>query len=157
MLMKKALIILLLSTVFVACNNPETAATKEPATEAQAAQHEHAAEQTALQLNNGAKWKADSPTNDNVKNLQAIVEKFNAAGDHSLPAHQANATALQAGLSKMVNECRMQGADHDALHKWLEPLMKQVNGLKLAGSEDAAAKQLESIQTQLNYYNQYFE
>ena len=157
MLMKKILAILLLSTGFVACNNPETAETKEPATEVQAVQHEHAVGQTALQLNNGAKWKADNPTNENVKNLQAIVEKFNAAADHSLPAHKATATALQAGLSKMVNECKMQGADHDALHKWLEPLMKQVNEYKRAGSEEAAAKQIASIQTQLNHYNQYFE
>ncbi|HSN60768.1 MAG TPA: hypothetical protein VLR49_07525, partial [Ferruginibacter sp.] len=105
--MKKILVILLLSTGFWACNNPETAAKKEevPATEAD--HHEHAENKTGLELNNGAKWVADSSTNNNVKNLLLILEKFNAGTDQSMAAYKLTADDLQLGLNKMVSECKM--------------------------------------------------
>jgi hypothetical protein len=56
----------------------------------------------------------------------------------------------------MIKECRMQGPDHLALHKWLEPLMEQVTKLKQA-STDAAAKSTNFIHLQLNRYDQFFE
>lgn len=156
-MMKKIIVILLLSTGFWACNNPETAAKKEGAPATEADHHEHAENKTGLELNNGVKWKADSSTNNNVKNLQVILEQFNAGTDQSMVAYKLVADELQMGLNKMVSECKMKGPDHDALHKWLEPLIGQVKELKEISAEADAAKLIATIHTQVNYYNQYFE
>ena len=67
------------------------------------------------------------------------------------------AADLQAGLDKMVKECRMKGADHDALHLWLEPLMKDVTNLKNSKTQDEAAGLFAKINEQVNIYNSYFE
>ncbi len=64
---------------------------------------------------------------------------------------------LQTGVDKMIKECRMQGADHDALHLWLEPLMKNVAALKKAASEQEASQALAGITERLDMYTQYFE
>jgi Cu/Ag efflux pump CusA len=156
-MMKKIIVILLLSTGFWACNNSETAAKKEGAAATEADHHEHADNKTGLELNNGAKWIADSSTNNNVKNLQVILEKFEAGADQSMAAYKLVADDLQMGLNKMVSECKMKGPDHDALHKWLEPLIAQVKELKKVFSEADASKLLTAIHTQVSYYYQYFE
>nr|MBP9549648.1 hypothetical protein [Chitinophagales bacterium] len=61
------------------------------------------------------------------------------------------------GINKMISECRMQGADHDALHLWLEPLMGMNKKLQAAGSVEEGAESLAMIQEQVNLYSQYFE
>ena len=155
--MKKIIIILLFSTGFWACNNPETSSKKEVTPAVDADNHEHADNKTGLELNNGAKWIADSSTNNNVKNLQVVLEQFNAGTDQTMAAYKLAAENLQLGLNKMVSECKMKGPDHDALHKWLEPLIGQVKELKQVSTEADAAKMIATIQTQVNYYNQYFE
>jgi len=57
----------------------------------------------------------------------------------------------------MVKECRMQGADHKALHQWLEPLIKNVGQLKKASDEKEASTLMNEISEQLTNYHQYFE
>jgi hypothetical protein len=57
----------------------------------------------------------------------------------------------------MIRECKMQGPDHEALHKWLEPLMEQVSTLKQAATVAAAGQAFNVIQSQVNRYDQYFE
>ena len=118
-------------------------------------QHEISSEK--LTLNNGAKWKVDRTTSSNVNNLKLIVNGFNKSTDRSLKAYKKAGDGLQNGLAKMIKECRMQGPDHLALHKWLEPLMAQVAKLKQATTNAAAAQSLNFIQLQLNRYNQFFE
>jgi len=118
-------------------------------------QHEISSEK--LTLNNGAKWKVDRTTSSNVNNLKLIVNGFNKSTDRSLKAYKKAGDGLQNGLAKMIKECRMQGPDHLALHKWLEPLMAQVAKLKQASTNAGAAQSLNLIQLQLNRYNQFFE
>ena len=92
---------------------------------------DHGEETTGLTLNNGAKWKADSITLINVSLLQAIVSdaKKEKPENYSLTTGK-----LQDGLNKLVKECKMKGADHDALHQWLEPLLEKTKELGRAGS-----------------------
>jgi hypothetical protein len=135
-----------------ACTNTGTEK-KETIQATEEAHHEA----TKLTLNNGAKWKSDESTNKNVAELEAITDRF-TINQPKLTADFTNvANELQAGLDKMIKECRMQGADHEALHQWLEPLMKSVNELKKAGDEKEASKLFDEIREQLNNYHQYFE
>jgi len=51
----------------------------------------------------------------------------------------------------------MKGADHDALHLWLEPVMKDVNDLKYAGTADEAKHIAATLNANVQKFNQDFE
>jgi hypothetical protein len=117
----------------------------------------HHTKNNNLVLNNGAKWKSDENTNGNVAQLEATVSAAIGSQSKLTAGFTTIADSLQTGLDKMVKECRMQGPDHEALHQWLEPLMKNVKELKTAGGEEQASTLINDINQQLNEYHQYFE
>ena len=155
--MNRLLTILLLANFLWACNNHTHSENKEAISPSEADHHQHETTTEKLVLNNGAKWKADSNTNSNVNNLLVIIENFDSGTDKSLVAYMEAAAYLQKGLDKMISECKMQGPDHEALHKWLEPLIEQVRKFKQASTEADAAQSLDAIHAQVNLYAQYFE
>jgi len=155
--MKKLWIILLLTGSLLACNNDNASENKKTIVTPEAEHQEQKEDKGDLILNNGAKWKADSSTNENVKSLLAIIEAFNGNVDKSLTAYTDLSNDLQQGLNKMINDCKMQGPDHEALHKWLEPVIDQVSKLKQASSAVNATALFEAIQAQVKLYPQYFE
>jgi hypothetical protein len=152
--MKKILTIVLVTNLLLACNagnEKEKTIATEPATEKHA---EHAEQANGLALNNGAKWKADSTTLLNVALLQKIIV---GAKKESLENYLQTAMGLQDGLNKMVNECKMKGADHEALHHWLEPLMEKTKELKNANTIQTARTIFGEIEKQINLFPQYFD
>jgi hypothetical protein len=152
--MKKYLAILLAAGLLLACkagNDKEKSSAAEPAGENHS---EHAEKVSGLNLNNGAKWKADSTTLWNAGNLHAIITK---AKQESPGNYLQTATQLQEGLNKMVKECKMQGPDHDALHQWLMPLLEKTKELQKAATAGEAGKILTEIEKQVNLFPQYFE
>ena len=149
--MKIIQIMLLATGLLLACNSKtESPSTVEPAAEIHAPD-DHA---SGLVLNNGAKWKADLSTIGNVDLLQKTVS---GAKKENLDSYLQTAAQLGEGLNKMVRECKMQGADHDALHQWLEPLMEKTNNLKKVTATGEAATLLTEIEKQVNLFPQYFE
>ncbi len=141
-------------SIMAACNtrneNKKTTTT-EPAAENHA---EHAEQVSGLALNNGVKWKADSITVLNVNLLQKII----ASTKKESPENYSQAAiSLQNGLNKMVNECKMNGADHEALHHWLERVMEKTKELKSANSVENARTIFGEIEKQINLFPQYFE
>jgi hypothetical protein len=154
--MKILWLAIILSVFATGCSNDQQKGTKIETVSGEA-KHEHEAAKEKLELNNNAKWKADSSTNNNVKNLQAIIEKFNSGTDKSMGAYTATGSELQGGLDKMIAECKMKGPDHEAVHKWLEPLIGNVRELKKASNEQEAANIIKEIDQHLKLYAQYFE
>lgn len=154
--MKNIFIASLLGLLFIACKTKQIAepSPEQPAMENQQA-HEHP--EHNLSLNQGAKWKSDLATLENVKNLQSIVEQAVKTPGPTLETYQKAADGLQAGLDKMIRECRMKGPDHDALHLWLEPLVQQVSSFKENKSTEEASANLELIQKQILLFSDYFE
>lgn len=151
--MKKLLMLLCMSS-WLACTNSSHEHNENTQVTEEAHRHDEAKK---LALNNGAKWKSDESTNKNVKELEAIANRF-AEHQPKLTADFTRvANELQTGLDQMIRECRMQGADHEALHQWLEPLMKDVTALQKAVDEKEASKLFSDISGQLNKYHQYFE
>ncbi len=152
--MKQILTMLLAASLLPACNskNDNTAsADSAPAVE----NHEdHEKKSEGLVLNNGAKWKADSTTILNVILLQTIVSN---AKKENLENYMQTTAQLEDGLNKLVSDCKMKGADHDALHQWLEPLMGKTKELKKAATIASAATMLNEIEKQINLFPQYFE
>jgi hypothetical protein len=153
--MKKLLTPLLLIVALLACNTPKS--NKNYNKTAEADEHHAEAANEKLELNNGAKWKADSTTNNNVNNLKLILTKFDSGSDRSLSAYKKVQSDLQQGIDKMIAECKMEGPNHTALHKWLEPLIDRVAALKQAPDEPASAGALKAVRAQADLYDQYFE
>lgn len=155
--MKKLLTLLLLTTTLWGCNAPRHKETQKAADHSEASDLQHDTSAERLALNNSAKWKVDISTNNNVKNLQEILNKFDNGNDQTLPAYKKAHEDLQQGIDKMIAECKMKGPDHEALHKWLEPLIAMVAQLKQASTIPEASSALKAIDAQVNLYNQYFE
>ncbi|HRP31635.1 MAG TPA: hypothetical protein PKV73_07075 [Agriterribacter sp.] len=150
--MKKSILVFLLAGFLWACNSGNPANNAETTVPAETHAHD-----ATLSLNNGQKWKADAATNDNVVDLRTIAQNFSAMPHTELSDYQILNNDLQKGLDTMIKECKMQGPDHDALHVWLEPLIKDVGDLKKAGDITSAGKTFQSITERLEVYNQYFE
>lgn len=110
------------------------------------------AAQSNLSLHNGVKWKADAQTLANVSLLKTVVAD---ALKQTSVNYKLAAAGLQNGLDKMVSECSMKGADHEALHQWLLPLVQKVNAFKKASGENAAVV-LREIEKQISLFDQYF-
>lgn len=121
--------------------------------------HEHAsadAADTSLTLNNGAKWVVDSTTADNYINLQTTTNMFAVDPYPSLANYQVYGNDMGTAINKLMKECRMKGADHDALHHWLEPIIRQTKELKNVSDTVEARRLFDSVHTRVDAYNQYF-
>ena len=112
---------------------------------------------TALSLNNGAKWQADSVTNNNVAYLKKIADNFRTKPHHSVNDYQTLSTDLNNELNKMIQQCKMTGPDHEALHHWLGPILKETTELKNITDTAMAGSTFKSIDTRLDVFNNYFE
>ncbi|MDE3143357.1 MAG: hypothetical protein KGL19_04335 [Bacteroidota bacterium] len=152
--MKKIITIIFVTNLLLSCNSGNDKE-KNTATDSVTEKHnEPENKTTGLVLNDGIKWKADSTTLINVANLQTIVSN---AKNQKPENYLQTASALQDGLSKMISECKMKGADYEALHQWLEPLMEKTKELKDATVVENAATTLNEIENQINLFTQYFE
>lgn len=150
--MKKFLTILLLTAGIFSCKSKSSDSEKTTDT-ISAHYQEHEESAATLHLNNGAKWKVDSITMINVNQLRDIIAatQQNESKDFTIIAGQ-----LLNSLNKLISECKMTGADHEALHKWLEPLLEQVKKLKEATSATGPAL-MKEISDHLNLFGNYFE
>jgi hypothetical protein len=152
--MKKILTIFASAVILLACN-AGSEKEKTISTEPSAENHvEKPGQSPGLVLNNGVKWKADSITVSNVELLKKIISE---GKKESLENYSQTAARFQAGLDKMVSECKMKGDDHEALHHWLEPLMEKTKELKKAESIEAAGVISVEIEKQVDLFSQYFE
>ncbi|MEO6406636.1 MAG: hypothetical protein ABIY51_00215 [Ferruginibacter sp.] len=151
--MKIILALLVVTGFLFGCDTKKDTATSkgQPVIEDHKAIEENA---TGLVLNNGAKWKADSTTLLNVALLHHIIS---GAKKETLEDYLHTSTQLEAGLNKMVTECRIKGADHEALHHWLEPLIEETKELKRVSAIKNASRIFREMETQANLFPQYFE
>ena len=154
------MILLLSASVLLACNstpNSETTTNEQDSATSIIAEEEHAHDEVGLTLNNGAKWNGDEATNTNVKNLETILSDFTPSPSPVSADYVTLSNNLQTGLDKLVQECRMKGPDHDALHAWLEPLIGKVKNLKQTSDVNAAVTATEDIKEHVHLYHDYFE
>ena len=127
--MNKMIIIL---TVFIA------ACTSQVQTDKERNENSNNREITAteVQLNNGQKWKADETTKQNVAALVSIISDSSYA---NASKKGELSDAMQRKVNTLVSQCSMKGADHDALHVWLETIVKDMKDLKRGDNQYSAA------------------
>jgi len=150
--MKKSLLFFLSMALLFACNQSSNKTKSE-----NHAAEEHAIADTQLTLNNGNKWKADTITNNNVADIKMLADNFKIKPFPSIADYQLAGSDLNNSVNKMIRECRMSGPDHDALHKWLEPLLVGTNQLKNATDTSVARTTFTSIDNRINEYYNFFE
>ena len=149
--MKKKLLIILCCSFLFSCNqgtnNSESQSDETHSTDAN----------TTMSLNNGAKWKADSITNHNVIRLKVTANMFRVNPFPPLSTYQILGSDLSNDVDTMLQQCKMKGADHEALHKWLGPILNQSNRLKTINDTVEARKVFDSVDRRINIFQQYFD
>src|SRR5262245_11114166 len=126
----KQLIILLLVAI-ASCTNQQSAERQE---NNKAHDHQNSAE--TVPLNNGGKWKADEATKKNVAVMVQVVNDTTYAGAEN---KEQLYTSMQTKVDTLVDQCRMKGPEHEALHVWLEKVLKDMKELKEEGNEYSEA------------------
>jgi hypothetical protein len=150
--MKKFLSLFVIFVWIISCKSKSNDG-QSPADTISSKQEVHENTGTKLSLNNGAKWKVDSITQVHFNELKNIVEtaQKNESKDFGDVAAQ-----LQESLNTLVSDCKMTGPDHEALHKWLEPLLDKVKELKGASSAGGPTL-MNEISDHMNVFENYFE
>ena len=156
----KLFLFAVLMALFTACNNTGTTSANtevEHAHQHDAITHDHEAEGAhKLSLNNGAKWQTDESTRKHAATLNNMVNDFEKQTDKSLTAHHFFADKMQEELQQLINDCTMEGADHDALHLWLEPVLNDVKTLMNSANDEAAKTSAATLSEDVKKFNQYF-
>ena len=131
--MKQLLIILL--AVMASCGSQPVKEQKE-----NSAKQDKEEKAITVPLNNGARWKADELTKKNVAVLMQVVNDsaYTDAGKRSKLYME-----LESKIAQLIRECRMQGADHDALHAWLEKVQHDLKEIKEEDEYDKAVATLK--------------
>ena len=156
----KTLSWMLLAIFIMACNPGNPAATQSKTTPSLAKGHDTTDHENGyhkiLALNNGVKWAGDESTRIHAVNLIAIADKFSAGPEANLSTYRTFADNLQGELNQLVKNCRMNGAEHDALHLWLEPIMLGVKELKEVSTTGAGKVAAQKLNEDVKKFNQYF-
>lgn len=155
----KRIFFILTVLFFVACTGGT-----DPGTFDEHAGHSHEEElkaadeqQDLLVLNDGNKWKVDANTGKNIKEIEKIIADFKTINAPSTEDYQELNGALARALNKTIQQCTMTGADHDALHYWMAPILKENPKLKDITTAEKSKATFDLIDNRIQLYHQYFE
>lgn len=108
-------------------------------------------------LNNGEKWQTDVNTKKHTDALNSMLDKFEKDGDKTAEAYHNLAEKMSSELSDLIKSCRMEGAEHDALHLWLEPVLNQVKKLRDSQNEQDVRKYSRSLFLNIRSFKTFFK
>ncbi len=149
MIFKHTKILASMATIFIlaSCQNSSTQTDASVSTNSQT-------EQTAaLQLNQGAKWKADESTNTQVHHMLNFVLKQYPV---TIDEFKTVSNAIKQDTDKLISGCKMQGPEHETLHAWLLPFLEINKKLANTTSVDEAKTLYADMQHQLKTYFDFF-
>lgn len=149
--MKQIKFLLACASLLIACNqsNDKTGDNLQTGHE----QHQD----TSLSLNNGARWKTDTVTNQNVIRLKTTADMFRVQPFPSINNYQILGNDLSNDVDTLIQQCKMKGEEHEALHKWLEPILNLSGQLKNSTDTSAARQIFRSLDSRIDAYSNFFE
>ncbi|MCF6359680.1 MAG: hypothetical protein L3J29_02840 [Cyclobacteriaceae bacterium] len=121
-------------------------------------EHHQENNEARLSLNNGAKWEADEPTYNGMKQLKVTIILFKTS--HNAPGNQEyNALGNQLGeiTKEIISKCSMKGPDHDKLHIVLAPMLANIDVIKNETDLEASIKNIEALEASLEQFFAHFE
>ena len=89
--------------------------------------------------------------------LKNTADMFRIKPSRSASTYQLLGSDLANDEDTMIQQCTMKGTDHEALHKWLEPILNQTNQLKNITDTAAARNIFDAVDKRIDEYYQYFE
>ena len=108
-----------------------------------------------ITLQDGKKWQSDEATLKHIQNLQNIGE--NVTSLEQIDDYHQLSTRFSKEIDALLDDCTMEGPDHNALHKYLMPLMKKNKMLGKVKSTNRGEHILENMKTQLSEYQEFFK
>ncbi len=112
----------------------------------------------AIALIDGKKWKVDAVTQKHIEQLQKTVSDNQAGGtSDDVEIYHKLGSLMSDEVGALLKDCTMEGADHDALHQFLMPLMKKMDKLKTTPTALIGKKVFGKIGDQLEEFGKYFE
>ncbi len=130
----------------MACSTPNRSSVE--------AGHSAKAKYAGLELNEGKKWVVAKPMMLHIRNLEKAVQDFEKTPGAE---HAKVATDIQENLGRLVTNCTMEGQAHDAVHKWLMPLLGMSAEYSKATDPVVQQAKLEEIKESLQVFHMYFE
>ena len=157
--MKNLVMILLLlaTTIMIGCKNTEKQEEHQSTIKVAQAQETDilsTAWMHDMQLDEGAKWKANIETTEGVVKMQRLI---NTHATVAIEDYHELAGKLNEVKNKLVKECTMKGPSHDNLHIWLYPLIEKIAVLSEVKTLAQASEIKQSIADNLNSYTNYFQ
>lgn len=143
--MKKLLIVMLV--IIIGCSSQQANEEKEGPMV-----NDTPMTQAAAPLNSVNKWKADEATKKNVAALAAVV---NDTTYRDVKNRKKLYTNMQAGIDTLINECRMKGPEHEALHGWLEKVMMDVKAIEK--KDDGYSEAYAALKKDVEHFYDLFE
>ncbi|MGZ3846546.1 MAG: hypothetical protein ACXVBH_10855 [Flavisolibacter sp.] len=131
--------------LFISCGGPSTQQSKTESEE-----REQNETTSALQLNNGIKWKADSTTHENVAALTQLVNDSSYRDSKNVASLSSR---LQTRLDTLVQQCKMTGPAHEALHSWLKPVLHDTKELKEGKYDQNYAQLKKDVQSFYDFFD----
>ncbi len=140
-------LLILITITLLACNSQEK-------TEPEHSKHDKTSEDKTelLGLNNGNKWKADKNTKEHIKEIVLIINDSIYLKSNSKPQFISK---MQNQVDALIKDCKMEGADHDTLHLWLQKVLKDLKEIK--EEEDEHAEAYTNLKNSILSFYQFFE
>lgn len=142
--------LLALASFIYGCNPINNAADRHKT------EHHHQEHADELSLNKGTKWQVDENTRIHAAALIEKTDAFHKKTNADLTDYHLFAGDMQQEINRLVNDCKMKGEDHDALHRWLEPVLQDVSVLKETNSSGAGKQAAQTLTEKIKKFNQYF-
>lgn len=128
-----------------------TATQQEPTAEGHEAHAEHS---TAVKLNNGQKWPANSETTEGIKGMSSLLETL--PEEPKTEDYHSLKTKLEKEFGTILQKCTMTGEAHDQLHNYLLPMKEMMEKLG-SNSADEQREASNDLKTHLKEYEKYFQ
>lgn len=151
--MKKIALLGISSFLLWSCSTPSENATVAQSTESHA-EHPHDEHAEAIELNNGEKWKVKEDMTPYVQKGEALVDAY---VQQKQTDYKKLAQDVDRQNSQLIDNCSMEGASHDALHKWLQPHLELVEQLEKETDPEKAQQTVLQLQRSYQQYHQYFQ
>lgn len=132
-------------------SNEQSESAKEVTTQEQHAEETTGADDGAIELNDGQKWKV------NEEMTPYILDGEKLLNEHDNAEYAQLAQELKAKNMQLINSCTMKGKSHDELHKWLHPHMDLIGQLENAENDSEASKVVAELKESFEVFHTYFQ
>ena len=107
------------------------------------------------QLNQGKRWMADAPTREGFAKLRITVPREVNPSD-GVDVYNARAEKIIGEVNAVFAACKMTGAGHTELHKFIALLLQDLKPMQGRDLEAARHAQ-EKLSRDLSEFEVYFE